>query len=178
MIQLFHRLANIVKRKYYKVLFKSQNNIPHSNFSILGKIFCINHNITIGNNVSIYPGVVFWGNGPIVIGDNVTIGYNTIIYASNEGGVTIESNTNIAAQCYIIDMDHSFDREYLIREQKNSVCPIKIESDVWIGANVTILKGSCIGKGAVIGAKCLVKNVIPSYGIAVGIPARIIKYRN
>ena len=52
-----------------------------------------------------------------------------------------------------------------------------IGEDVWLGANVTVLKGSAIGDGAVIGAKALVKGKIECNAIAAGIPARGVKYR-
>ena len=52
-----------------------------------------------------------------------------------------------------------------------------IGSDVWLAANVTVLKGSKISDGAVIGAKSLVKGEIPENAIAVGIPAKVIKQR-
>lgn len=52
-----------------------------------------------------------------------------------------------------------------------------IGNDVWCGANVAILQGVKIGDGAVIGANAVVTHDIPDYGIAVGIPAKVIKYR-
>lgn len=54
---------------------------------------------------------------------------------------------------------------------------IDIGSDVWIGCNVTILRGCKIGDGAIIGANSLVNKDVPSYAIVVGSPARIVKYR-
>lgn len=66
----------------------------------------INRNITVRKNVTFYPDVMLFGDGPIIIGDNVDIGNGTIIYSSkNGGGVTIGNNTMIAAQSYIIDTD-------------------------------------------------------------------------
>ena len=53
----------------------------------------------------------------------------------------------------------------------------KMNDDVWIGANVTILKGVEISKGAVIGAGAVVTKNISKYGVAVGNPAKVIKYR-
>lgn len=132
----------------------------------------------MGKNVTIYPEVMFFGDGLITIGDNVDIGNGTVIYASKcGGGVTIGSNTVIAAQCYIIDMDHGTQADKRIVEQTNSVAPVIIGEDVWIAANATVLKGSDIKDGAVIGAKSLVKGEIPENAIAVGIPATVKKYR-
>ncbi|MBA4319565.1 MAG: chloramphenicol acetyltransferase [Flavobacterium sp.] len=54
---------------------------------------------------------------------------------------------------------------------------ITIGNDVFIGANVIVLDGVTIGNGAIIGAGATVVNDIPDYAIAVGVPAKVIKYR-
>lgn len=54
---------------------------------------------------------------------------------------------------------------------------VVIGNDVWIGQEAIIMKGVKIGNGAVIGARSIVTQDIPDYAIAVGVPARIIKYR-
>lgn len=51
---------------------------------------------------------------------------------------------------------------------------IIVEEDVWIGANVTLLSGAHVGRGAVVGANSLVNADIPPYAVVVGSPARII----
>ena len=55
--------------------------------------------------------------------------------------------------------------------------PVFIGNDVWIGLNAIIMDGVTIGDGAVIGAGAVVTKDIPPYAIAVGVPAKIIKYR-
>ena len=52
-----------------------------------------------------------------------------------------------------------------------------IGNDVFIGANVTVLDGVTIADGAVIGAGAVVVDDIPPYAVAVGVPAKIVKYR-
>ena len=52
-----------------------------------------------------------------------------------------------------------------------------IGNDVWIGCDVTIMGGVRIGNGAVIGAGAVVAKDVPPYAIAVGNPAKVIKYR-
>ena len=53
---------------------------------------------------------------------------------------------------------------------------IMIGDDVWIGANAVILGGIKIGKGAVIGAGAVVTKDIPSNAVAVGVPAKVLRY--
>lgn len=54
---------------------------------------------------------------------------------------------------------------------------IIVDDDVWIGQGAIILSGVHIGQGAVIAAGSIVTRDIPSYAIAGGIPAKVIKYR-
>ena len=54
---------------------------------------------------------------------------------------------------------------------------IIIEDDVWIGANVTILKGVTVAKGSVIGAESVVTKSTEPYSINVGNLCKKIKMR-
>lgn len=54
---------------------------------------------------------------------------------------------------------------------------VVIGHGVWIGDSVIILPGVTVGNGAVIGAGSVVTRPIPPYAIAVGNPARVVKYR-
>lgn len=150
-----------------------QRHIP----KILGKIHIENRNIEIGTNVIIYSDVKFWGDGKIIIGNNVKIGDHTMIYASRRGGVCIGDNTIIAANCYIIDMDHGIEKCELIMKQEPSIAPVVIGSDCWLAENVTVLKGTVISDGCVVGAKSLVNRQYEPYSIIVGIPGKAIKKR-
>lgn len=53
--------------------------------------------------------------------------------------------------------------------------PVVIGDNVWIGDKVTILPGITIGDGAVIAANAVVTKDIPSFAVAAGNPAKIIK---
>jgi len=55
--------------------------------------------------------------------------------------------------------------------------PPKIGHDVWIGANAIVMRGVCIGTGAVIGAGSIVTKDVEPYSICVGNPARKIASR-
>ncbi|MFI3240163.1 MAG: acyltransferase [Bacteroidales bacterium] len=52
-----------------------------------------------------------------------------------------------------------------------------VESDVWIGCNVTLLSGVTIGRGSTIAAGAVVSKDIPPYCIAGGVPAKFIKFK-
>lgn len=53
--------------------------------------------------------------------------------------------------------------------------PVRIEDDVWIGSNVTILPGVTVGAGSVIGAGSVVTQDIPPRVVAVGVPCRVLR---
>lgn len=59
----------------------------------------------------------------------------------------------------------------------NMDAPAVIGHDVWLGANVVVKQGVHISTGAVIGAGAVVTKDVPPYAIAVGVPAKIMKYR-
>ena len=69
----------------------------------------------------------------------------------------------------------AFPKEKLIPFCKKT--PVTIGNDVWIGLNVIIMDGVTIGDGAVIGSGAVVTHDVPPYAIAVGIPAKVLKYR-
>ena len=52
-----------------------------------------------------------------------------------------------------------------------------IGHDVWVGYGAYIRNGVTIGDGAVIGARSVVTKDVPPYGVVVGHPAKIVKYR-
>ena len=132
--------------------------------------------LTAGENVTIRKNVIIGGHGNVTIEDDVTINDEVIISCLNN--VHIGKDTMIAPRVYIIDVDHEFmDIEMPIRLQGYRTSPIIIEDDVWVGTGSVITRGTHIGKGSVIGANSVVRGFIPPYSIAVGIPARPVKFR-
>lgn len=83
----------------------------------------------------------------------------------------------IGGNCNIISADHNIRNKLSLRESGAVVGSITIGDNCWIGANCVITKGVTIGDGAIIGAGSVVTKDIPSLAIAVGCPARVIKYR-
>lgn len=62
-------------------------------------------------------------------------------------------------------------------KRKEDDLPVVIESDVWVGTNVTILNGVKVGRGAIIAAGAVVVKDVPAYAIVGGVPAKVLKYR-
>jgi len=90
--------------------------------------------------------------------------------------ITIGNHVLLGVNCNIFDGDfHAMD--YLERRagKGGESVPVIIEDDVWLGANVTVLKGVTVGARSVIGAGSVVTRDIPADSFAAGSPARIIR---
>ena len=83
------------KRFYWRNVLFYQLGYKLKGSKVYGRVMLLANNVTIGENVTIYPGVMLYGDGSIEIGNNVSIGNNTIIYASATGGVKIGDYTAI-----------------------------------------------------------------------------------
>ena len=112
----------------------------------------------------------------IFIGANTYINRHTFIDAILS--LKIGRDCAIGPGCYLTDHDHGLDSEVSPLQQPMIAKPTIIGDRVWLGANVTVLKGVTIGHDAVIGAGSVVTKDIPDGAIAVGIPAKVIKQKN
>lgn len=126
--------------------------------------------------VRIYEGVTFWYPYRIHIGHDVTL--NEWVYLSGFGGLRIGNHVRIGHRTSIITSDHRHDDVGVpIHQQGLIYSQVAIEDDVWIGCNVTILKGVSIGRGAIIAAGAVVTRNVPANAIFGGVPARQIGVR-
>lgn len=118
------------------------------------------------------------GKQYITLGDDVWIGYFTLVDGS--GGLEIGSKVSISSGVHIYTHDSSEYRVYdLPKDPINGThikrAPVKIGSNVQIGANSIILPGVTIGDNVIIGALSLVNKDIPSNTVAVGNPCKVLK---
>ncbi|MFL5240820.1 MAG: acyltransferase [Gemmataceae bacterium] len=133
--------------------------------------------VMIESEVHLSQGVLLHAfGGAITLGRNIFIGPYTVIYG--HGGVAIGANSLVSMHCRILSSNHSIpDGDTLIRSQPDCLLATTIGQDVWLGAGVTVLGGVAIGDGCVVGAGAVVTDNLPAYAIAVGVPARVVKYR-
>ena len=54
---------------------------------------------------------------------------------------------------------------------------VTLGNDVWIGHGAIVLPGLTVNDGAVLGAGAVASKDVPPFAIAVGVPARIVRYR-
>lgn len=134
-------------------------------------------------NLGVYPSPYFYNTyihiearnktSKIIIKNGVWINNNACIL-SDGGEIVIEENTLIGANFTIIDSDFH-DLHPLRRKNRGEISSVKIEENVFIGNNVTVLKGVIIGKNSIIANGSIVTKSIPENVIAGGNPCKIIK---
>jgi acetyltransferase-like isoleucine patch superfamily enzyme len=181
----FRKPVIMFKGKRTKIRYSSQLKL--SGTATIGSLVTLEclgkKGIELGENINIPDGCFIRCTGVISelgigikIGNNTGLGHNNFINA--QGGVEIGDDVIIGPYVKILSENHVFDDiNKPIRTQGVTRQGIKIEDDVWVGANVTILDGVTIGRGSVIGAGSVVCKSIPRLSVAVGIPCKVIKKR-
>lgn len=140
----------------------------------------INEFIGGGNRIIIYPYTIC-GTSNIIAEDPMYIGPNSTIYTTG-AKLTIRKHFISGPNLTIITGDHHvivgkfIDEVSLDEKTKENDQDVVIEENVWCGANVTILKGVQIGRGAIVAAGSVVTKDVPPYSIIGGVPARFIKF--
>lgn len=118
----------------------------------------------------------------IKMGDNSYANFNFCVLDENQ--VTIGDNVFIGPNCSILTPIHPlchedrnifFDRTTECEINIEYSAPVVIESNCWIGGNVTVLPGVTIGEGCVIGAGAVVTKNIPAHTLAFGNPCKAIR---
>lgn len=186
-IEIFNYAIGVGKTLISFLINKPQYKEWHLRSSIIKPMRIIGKkHISIGNGVTIlnnarieaiskYAGTFYSPN--LLIHDGVTIQQNVHITCANK--VEIGENTAIVANVTITDIIHPYTAEnkHLI-VQPLIVLPVTIGKYCGIYNNVVINAGVTIGDHVTIGANSVVTHDIPSYSVAVGNPARVIKRYN
>jgi acetyltransferase-like isoleucine patch superfamily enzyme len=114
--------------------------------------------------------------GSLRIGDKVVFGKDNTVNCYLD--VEIGAATIVADWVYVTDFDHRTENVHVpIKDQGIVKTPVRIGPDCWVGAKVSVLRGTRIGRGSVLGAHAVVRGDIPEYSVAVGTPARVVRNR-
>jgi acetyltransferase-like isoleucine patch superfamily enzyme len=110
--------------------------------------------VTIGDGVLIGRGSGVVGHRSVAIGDGVFTGHNV----------------------YVTDANHGYqDVHETIGRQFAAPRPVVVGAGSWLGHGTVVLPGSTVGEHVAVGAGSVVTGDLPSYSVAVGNPARVIK---
>lgn len=177
-------ITSLVKHKFIN------SALVDKPFTISYRSEIFNHgkkeNINIGKFVTIDGTLECYENGSLTIGDYTFIGRSRIFAAHK---VDIGKGVLISDNVVIMDSNlhqiSSTKRALISEAWANGQFPdvytgipyarVVISDNVWIGANVVVLKGISIGEGAIVGAGSVVTKNVPPYTIVAGNPARVIR---
>jgi acetyltransferase-like isoleucine patch superfamily enzyme len=158
-------LGNRIKRFRRKI----KGKLLFSPGKILYTKDLLGNQYQIGDHTYGKPRVMSWGEGTsLTIGKYCSIGTNVVIFLGSE---------------HRIDWISTYPFPFLWAEARSitghpsTKGNVVIGNDVWIGFGCTILSGVTIGDGAAIGACSVVTRDVPSYAIATGNPAQVVRYR-
>ncbi len=133
--------------------------------------------ISIGSGVSI--GRDSWlqahGSGPLlIVGDGVSVGARSVLSAQVE--VRIDDHVLMGMNVYIADHQHNYlDPSTPVRYQGDNARAVRIGRGAWLGQNVVVCPGVHVGEGAVVAANSVVKESVPSFSLAAGAPASVVR---
>lgn len=156
------------------------DGVALNDFAVLDAYGDKTSRIKIGNRSLISRNAVISSKGgSIEIGERTNIGTVCIIF-SRDCRVKVGNDVLMSAYCYLMGGgDHSMDRTDIPIAHQGAECRgIDIEDNVWFGAGVKVKDGSRIGRDSVIGTNSFVNSDIPSFSIAAGTPAKIVRKRS
>ena len=148
------------------------NTVMNERFIHIGDDTLIGPGVTL--SAGMVPGQICRTDRVVVIGDRCLIGRGSGIVGHLS--VTIGDDVWTGHHVYITDQNHGYDdptRPISVQVQPEE--PVSIGSGSWLGHGAVVLPGARIGDHVVIGANSVVVGEIPSFSIAVGAPARVIR---
>jgi acetyltransferase-like isoleucine patch superfamily enzyme len=120
------------------------------------------------------PGQICITDPVVSIGDRCLIGKGSAVVG--HFSITIGNDVWTGHNVYITDQNHGYeDVTRPIGIQSMPEKPVTIGDGSWIGYGSVVLPGASIGDHVVIGANSVVTGDIPSYSVAVGSPAKVIR---
>jgi maltose O-acetyltransferase len=129
--------------------------------------------LKIGSDVRLNGGVVFQ-HPNVSIGRGTWVGRRTEFVPTPRADITVGNDCDISQDVLFITGSHDIGSGER-RAGAGRSAPVAVGDGSWIGARVTFLGGSKIGRGVVVGAGSTVMDVFPDNVLIAGTPARIIR---
>lgn len=145
-LPLIRQFIGAIGEKYH---FQGPIQFNYGSHTFVGENFFANFNLTVMDD------------GKIFIGNDVMMGPNVSLLCTNHPLIAQERARMRYPDGHVSMSEFAGE--------------IHIEDDVWLAANVVVIDGVTIGKGAVIGAGSVVTRDIPAGWLAAGVPARPIR---
>jgi acetyltransferase-like isoleucine patch superfamily enzyme len=142
----------------------------------LRSVFLPHFFLHLGKGTEIQSGLRVTNPEKVSIGANGSFAQG--VFITGGGGVRIGNWVGFGPDVKIWSVSHRFDdpdKPWLLQGWNQQ--PVAIEDDVWLGANVFVMPGVTIGKGAIVSACALVNKSVPPYAIAAGNPCRVVGWR-
>ncbi len=177
---LYFSKESVVKRLQLIIYYLIISKLPHSRLHrVFNRIRCwyVCRVLTImkPNQENYFEDNVYIGNASnVTIGEHCHINENVFIQ-----GATIGNYVMIAPNVTLLNSLHNYQKTDVPMIKQGGVENLNstIEDDVWIGRNAIIMPNITIGKGAVVGAGCVVTKDVAPYSVVGGVPAKVIKRR-
>lgn len=115
----------------------------------------------------------------VIISDHVDIGPGSIVCA----GTIFTINTAVGKHC-ILNLGCRIGHDTIIKDYSscmpgtNLAGKVVVGEGCYFGLNACVINGKVIGEWTTIGAGAVVIEDIPSYSVAVGVPARVVKRKD
>lgn len=137
---------------------------------------------SLGSNTQLELPICIYYPKTVFIAENAKLRSNATILNTPNENVIIKKFAAIAVNCMIITNSHVSTvgiPHFLLGPShiNDKSGDVIIEEDVWIGANVTILAGVNVGRGAIVAAGSIITKNVPPYSVVAGIPAKVIAKR-
>lgn len=135
-------------------------------------------NLTLGSGTTVSSfAKVKSSQGPLVTGTGCGFASGCFV-APGPGGIQIGNDVICGPNVVIVAMNYRYGTlETPFSQQGVSSVGVRIGSNVWIGANSTILDGTVIGDNSIVVANSLVNRRFPPNVIIQGNPAKVIMRR-
>ena len=161
-----------------RFIYRLLSMFPDFSFVIIGRRYFLEIiGAKIGSETLISRNVSIVNPENFSLGDYSGLGRDNIIDCHSK--ITIGSRVLIGPNVTIFTSNHIWsplERTYY--RQGFTYGEVIIGDDCWIGSNVIILPHVKLGKGVTIGAGSVVTKSIPDFAVAVGSPAKVIKYKD